>query len=268
MLCFKFLWEIQLWQRKNGFGKTDFVYHRILWLSQCCGLNSRHSQLRICQCVLCARTTRHQGHIRTGAMQAHGIGCGTEGSCGPGVGLLVFQILSPGAKSLQCILSQSLHGLRHGLLFRQPGIEHLLHGPACFTKLIEPDHAGATFECVKRASKCGLLAQISGLISQGAQCLLAVLHHFSGFFQEDGTQLIIAIKLISTQLDRRRNRCRNDCRLHFRHCTQGFFCFTAGSCRNRGAGLHARKYLRHGISQRIRPSLFGFLCHWRGGLTR
>ena len=209
------------------------------------------------------RATRNQGHVGTLALQTHGVGGSSEGRGRPVLRLPALNIPGPGGKGFQGILSQLLHGLRHGPLLCQPGIEHLLHGPAGFAKFIQPHHARAALERVKRPAQRGLLAQVAGLIGQSLKGLQAVIHDFPGFLQEDRQQFIVAVQRFGTQLGgRRQGLCRSNC------CAARAGQILAGMgggdgiIRCRPARLHVRKHLGHGIGQGIGA------CHRRLGHNR
>ena len=98
----------------------------------------------------------------------------------------------------------------------QPGVEHLLHGPACFTKLTQAHHARAALERVKSTAQCSLLAQVSRVFVQPVQSFQTRGNNFLGFLNEDAQQFLI--RVILRQLkgwSDHRNR---------RWCSNGFWC--------------------------------------------
>ena len=232
------------------------------WLVRCSGFHLGHVPHWL-HALRALGATWNQGHVGTLALQTHGVGGSSEGRGRPALRLPVLDILGPGSKGFQGILSQLLHGLRHGPLLCQPGIEHLLHGPAGFAKLIQPHHARAALERVKRTAQRGLLAQIARLIGQSLKGLQAVIHDFTGFLQEDGQQLIIAIQLFGAQLGSSgQGLCRSNC--WAARAGRILACMRSGDglIRCRSARLHVSKHLGHGIGQGIGA------CHRRLGRHR
>ena len=190
----------------------------------------------------------HQRYFGALAIQAHGIGGSAEWGCRPVLCLVLLQILRPGAKGLERILGQLLHGLGHGFLLGQPGIEHLLHGPACFTKLVKSHHAGAALERMESTAQRGLLAQICGLIGQRLQRLQTIANNFTSLFKEDAQQFVIAVQIIGTQLYRLGHRCRRLLCGHWRRLLHSLLC----------ERLHER--LRWCVFLRRRCQLGQWLC--------
>ena len=111
---------------------------------------------------------------------------------------------------------------------------------------------------MERTAQRGLLAQIARLVRQRLQGLLTVVHDFTGFLQEDGQQLVVAIELGSAQLGgRRRGFGRRDC-----SAAQGRQILATRFIACRPARPHVRKHLGHGIGQCIGA------CHCRLGHGR
>ena len=81
----------------------------------------------------------------------------------------------------------------HGLLFGKPDVEHLLHRPGGFAKVVQPHHARAALERMERAAQGGLLAQVTGFAPQLLDGSQAVHHHFARLFEEHVEQFVFHI---------------------------------------------------------------------------
>ena len=60
---------------------------------------------------------------------------------------------NPVFETSQRLPAQGTEPLSRIFLVRHPAIEHLLERPGCCTELVEPDHSGTAFQCVKSSSQ-------------------------------------------------------------------------------------------------------------------
>ena len=141
------------------------------------------------------RHATHGIHVQRNpaGVQAHGIRTGAERRRLPLLRCIGGNRFNPGFKALQGLHGQCLHRLGHSFLLSQPGIEHLLHGPACLTKFIQPHHARAAFEGVKGTAQYRLLTQVGRVLCQRLQRSQPMPHHFTRLFQKDVQQLAVGI---------------------------------------------------------------------------
>ena len=238
---------LQLWQ---AIGSRFFADHGLRGLDL--RIDGRRQALhrfeRLCKLLTCA-PARHQRHFGAFAMHAHGVRSGPERRGRPVLGSMLLQILRPGPKGLESIPSELLHGLGHGFLLGQPGVEHLLQCPTGFAELVQPHHARAALERMECPAQRGLLAQVRRLVGQRLQGLQTVVHHFACFLQEDGKQLVIAIQILRAQLHRLLYESGFNLHLLGRE-VQHELQALAFLCRAL-AGLHVGKDLGHGIRQGI-----------------
>ena len=109
----------------------------------------------------------------------------------PGTGIVCGNGICPVSKTLQCLSGQLQQRRIHGLLFCQPGIEKLLHGPGCGAKLVQTDHARTALERVERPAQSGLFAQVARLCLQDLQRCHAVGFNLAHLFQKDLQQFIV-----------------------------------------------------------------------------
>ena len=126
---------------------------------------------------------------------AHGFGADAERPGLPMARLLGGNGLHPVAESQHGLGSQGAQLGAGGLLLGQPGVHELLHGPGRFTELVQPHHAGAALERVVGAAQRGLLLHVVRALLQRLNGLLAVLDHFTRFFQKDVEQVVIHLRL-------------------------------------------------------------------------
>ena len=86
------------------------------------------------------------------------------------------------------------------LLFCEPGIEQLLHGPGCLTKFSKTNHPRAALERMKRAAQGGLFTQVGRVSRQGRNGVHPVLEDLSRFFQKNIPDFSIVIVLFNRLL--------------------------------------------------------------------
>ena len=103
----------------------------------------------------------------------------------PRIRALLGNGLNPLPKSTQRLFGNATQRFVRRLLFGQPRIEQLLHGPGSLAKLGQPDHAGAALERVERAPQRGDLLYVRRRCLQGSDGAMAVLNHLTCFLQED-----------------------------------------------------------------------------------
>ena len=106
-----------------------------------------------------------------------------------------FQLGDPGLEYSGSEVEHFQQRRRRGARFMQPGVEHLLHGPARFAQIREADHAAAALQRMEAAThrdqrfmvaRCGV--QLRQLLIDGGQ-------HFVGFLEEYTQQLGIEVFL-------------------------------------------------------------------------
>ena len=163
--------------------------HRLGGLCLCLRRMRRRqgSANRICFCLSHARQRQWQ----TLTAQAHGIRCRPEGFRLPRAGLALGDGFNPRTEGVQRFCGERLHGDGHGLLLGKPGVEHLLHGPASFTKIRQPHHTGTTLERVECTAQRGLLTQVARGLFQRSQRRQPRSHHLACFLQEDVEQFVV-----------------------------------------------------------------------------
>ncbi len=132
-------------------------------------------------------------------------------------------VLDPSAQGLQRGLSERQQAWSRRALLSEHRVEHLLHRPAGFAELVEPDHSRTALERVEGPTQGGEMLQIPGLGSQMLHRCLAMAHHFARLLQKDVEQIVILIVCIALRqrLWRHRRRCglrQFDQGLGSRHC--------------------------------------------------
>ena len=122
---------------------------------------------------------------------SQGIRHQTERRRMPRIRALLGNGLNPLPKSTQRLFGNATQRFVRRLLFGQPRIEQLLHGPGSLAKLGQPDHARAALERVERAPQRGDLLNVRRRCLQGSDDAMAVLDHLTRFLQEDVQQIVV-----------------------------------------------------------------------------
>ena len=123
-------------------------------------------------------------------MVAPGFSAGAKRLCGPsGVGVS-GNIFHPPRQRAHGITRQAEHVGMGWALFRQSGIDQLLHGPGSLAELGQTHHARTAFEGVECTAQRGEIFQVGWLHFQQPYRVQTVANHLTGLFQKDVQQFI------------------------------------------------------------------------------
>ena len=225
-----------LWRSAGDFGRLfghmvrDFggleVRHR-QFVFERLGRNGhrRHGRLRcgllcnVCHCrgqngLQGGSATRGHGQRHQCAVQTHGVGRSTERLGVPARRPACSDVIGPAAEGMQGVSRQLQQARLHGLLFGEPDVEHLLHRPSGFAKVVQPHHARTALERMERAAQGGLLAQVTGFSPQLLDGSQTVHHHFARLFEEHVEQFVFHIGHCGGRSGGHRGRRLSWCRGH------------------------------------------------------